>query len=74
MATIAENIQVVAEKLTDINVSLQTIANAIQGGKVTMDLSGVEQALKDLQFNNITFTFGNTKISFDGKIASLSII
>lgn len=34
----------------------------------------VVTALKDLQFENITFTFGNLKVVFDGKTASLSIV
>ena len=59
MATITEN-------LAEINASLQTIANAIQGGKVTIDLSGVEQALKDLKYNDIAVRFGNIEFSLTG--------
>jgi hypothetical protein len=71
MATFGANINTIAEKLTDINVSLQTIAGAIQGGKITIDLTGVEQALRDLQFNGMLFKVGNRSIYFDGKLIGL---
>lgn len=71
MPTFGENITIIAEKLTDINISLQTIAGAIQGGKITIDLTGVEQALRDLQFNDVAVRFGNLEFRLSGKFSSV---
>jgi hypothetical protein len=67
MATFAENITIIADKLTEINGSLQTIAGAVQGGNITIDLSGVEQAIQDLQFNDLTVRFGNLEFLLSSK-------
>lgn len=73
MATFAENITVIAEKLTNINLSLQTIAGAIQGGKITIDLSGIEQALQDLQFNDVSVRFGNLEFRLSSKFSAVRV-
>lgn len=73
IAAIATSLQAINTNLTTINVAVSNIGGAVQGGQVTIDLSGIEQALQDLQFNSVTFHFGNLKVTFDGKTASLGI-
>lgn len=47
------------EVLSGVNISIEIAA-----------LDGIEQAIKDLKFNSLTFTIQNTKWRFDGRTLS----
>lgn len=54
---------------------LAAIATAINGLSLSVppaDLQGVEQAIKDLQYNGVTAKFGNLLLYFSGKATSLT--
>jgi hypothetical protein len=72
MATFSENMTVIAEKLTGINSSLQTIAGAIGEGKLTIDPDLIA-AVQDLKFNGQEIDFGTFRLRFDGKTASINL-
>jgi len=72
MPTFGENLTTIADKLTEINTSLQTISAAIQSGTLTIDPALIE-AIKDLQFNGETFDLGEAKIVCQGRTFSIEI-
>lgn len=39
----------------------------------TVNLDGVEQAIRDLRFNSVTLTIGNMQWQFDGKVITSSV-
>ena len=55
----------------DIVQALTTITTAINVlSAITGDNSDLVQAVKDLKFNNVTFSYGNAKWCFDGRTLS----
>jgi hypothetical protein len=66
MATFNANVQIIADKLTAINTSLETIAGAIADGKITVDPALIA-AVKDLQFNSEVLDLGEIRLVFNGK-------
>jgi hypothetical protein len=66
MQVVADKLVIVAEKLTAINTSLETIAGAIADGKITVDPALVE-AVQALAFNGIDFDLGDLIIRLTGK-------
>lgn len=64
--TVADNLVIVADKLTAINTSLQTIAGSIQGGQLTVDPALIE-AIQSLAYNGTEFDLGDLIIRLTGK-------
>lgn len=46
---------------------LQSMFDSVNMSIQVSSLDGVEQAIKDLKFNSVTFTLGNASFVFDGK-------
>lgn len=52
--------------LTTVNAQLTTLAEAF-------DLSGIEQALQDLQFNDVSVRFGNLEFRLSSKFSAVRV-
>ena len=63
---IADKLVIVADKLTAINTSLQTIAGAVADGKLIVD-PALTAAIQDLQFNSEILDLGDIRLVFSGK-------
>lgn len=72
MANFGANIQIIADKLTEINTSLQTISAAIQSGTLTIDPELID-AINSLAFNGEVLDLGEAKIVCQGKAFSIEI-
>jgi len=63
MTSTRKNIETITEKLTAIDTSLQTIAEAISGGTLKIDPDLIE-AIRSLQFNGEEVHVGDIAVKF----------